>query len=390
MANVVTAVYKNIQPNRTQAYLRSQLVADIIAKAEFGNVSPAQTIKFPYGNSVAVQTYGYQTGNARTDMTLVSDSYTIDQVKTAVMGYDKIQNQLAQNPSWVSDVEQEMAYQLARNVDQSVIAEGVAGAYTVVAGGAITAGGLLALMAETSAKLREAQRMPGMLYWIMDPLRAALLPQMNASAGFAKADSALVSGLNGFEGAEAVGFKVLISNDLAYSVSLTHAATPTNGQTITIGGVTWTFVTTGTATNPGEISINGATQANLRDAINGTGVPGASVYIDVAPESRIEMTNSGLSMAAFAANVAVITKYGRINGSTTNGTNAFGTETSSMLAGVAGAIDMTMVQSPIFEELPAQTSGNVTHAKDMIMTTLWGSGVWHRRARSLAKITFNA
>lgn len=388
MANTVSAAYKVVQPNRTQAFLRSKLIASAITKSEFGVVAPAQTIKFPYGNSVKVQDYGYMSGNTRTDQTLVNDSYTIDQVKTAVMGYDKIQNLAIANPSWVSDIEQEMAYQLQRQVDQSVIAEAVSGAYTTVAGGTVTAGGLLQLMAETNARLVEAQKMEGMMYWVMDPLRAALLPQMNATTGFVKSDDALAVGYNGYMGSEAVGFKVLVSNDLGYTVSLTHAATPTNGQTITIGGHTWTFATT--AVNPGEIAISGASQTNLRDAVNGTGTPGSSAYIDLAAEERIEIQNSGLSMAAFSGNVAVITKYGRINGSTTNGTNAFGVETCSMLAGVAGAIDMTMLQAPMFEELMAQTSGATTHAKDMIMTTMWGAGVWHRRARSLAKVTFNA
>lgn len=395
MSNVVTDAYKSVQPNRTQAYLRSNLVADVIAKAEFGAVVPMQNIKFPYGNTIEVQDYGYQSGNARTDMTLTSDSYNIDQAKTAVMGYDKIQNLLVQNPSWVGDVEQQMGYELARNADQFVIQKGVDNAYTTVTGGSIGAGDLLQLMAETTARLREARRMPGMLYFLMDPLRAALLPQMGASSGFAKADSALVSGMNGFEGNEAVGFKVLITNELKYTVAFTLATNPTAAQTFTLGNWTWTFRANGTAAVAGEISLGTGgsaladTQANLRLAINGTGTPGASTYIDFASEIRKDIKNTQLTCGAFVANVATITKYGRIDGSTTT-VGTFGTETANMLAGVAGAIDFTMLQNPFFEELPAQTSGYTTHAKDMIMTTLFGAGVWYRRKRSLAKITFNA
>lgn len=393
MNNVVSAAYKSVQPNRTQMYLRSQLVADVITKAEFGNVSPAQNIKFPYGNSVVVQDYGYQAGNARTDMTLVGDSYNIDQVKTAVMGYDKIQNLAIQNPTWTSDVEQEMGYQLARNVDQTVIQKGITNAFVNVAAGAITAGGLLKLMAETDAKLTEAERMAGEKYWIMDALRAALLPQMDASSGFARADDALVKGMNGFNGNEAVGFKILVSNNLKYTLVLTATPNPTNGMTLTLGNFTFTFVTTGTATNPGEVSLGAnaaATEVNLKDAINGTGVPGASTYIDFSADDRTNMKNSQLTISAFVADVATITKYGRINASSTT-LYTLGTETSDMLAGVMGAMDMTMVQTPVFEELPANVAaGSFTHAKDMGMTTFWGAGVWFRRKRSLARISFNA
>lgn len=394
MPNIVSAAYKVVQPNRTQAYLRSQMVSDVIAKAEFGSISPMQTIKFPYGNSVKVQDYGFQTGNLRTDMTLTSDSYTIDAAKTAVMGYDKLQNIYIQNPSWVGDVEQEMGYQLSRAVDQYTIQKGVNGAYTSVTGGSITAGGLLQLMAETSAKLREAQRMAGMLYWVMDPLRAALLPQMNASSGFARADSALINGMNGYEGQESCGFQVLISNDLLYTVVLTFSAIPVAGTTITLGGFTAQWAANGAATNANDISISTTSalaEANLRAWANGTGTPGATTYIDASADDRINMQNAGLTCGAFTADVGTVTKYGRIAASTTGGTLTFGTETSNMIAGVAGAIDLTMLQAPLFEERDAQVAaGYVTHAKDMIMTELFGGGVWYRRKRSLAKIPFNA
>lgn len=393
MANSVSAAYKSVQPNRTQAYLREALVSDVITKAEFGNVSPAQNIKFPYMNSVKVQDYLYQTGNPRTDITQVADSYEIDQAKTAVAGYDRIQNLQMQNPSWVSMIEEEMGFQLARNVDQTVIQTGIDAAYTQVAGGGITAGALLALMANTAAYLTEARAFPGMRYWIMDPLRAALLPQMDASSGFVRADSALVKGMNGYQGQEAVGFKILISNELEYTVVFTLETNPTNGMTMTLGGFTWRFVTTGTAAAAGDISLGAnvaATEVNIVFAVNGTGTPGVSTYIDLSAEDRIDIDNSGLAITSFTSDDATVTKFGRINGSTTS-LGTFGVETSEMLAGVAGAIDMTMLQTPLYDELPAQVAaGSVTHARDMIMTTLWGSGVWHRNARSLAAISFNA
>lgn len=395
MPNTVSAAYKQVQPNRTQAYLRYKMVSDVIAKAEFGQVTPAQTIKFPYGNSVKVQDYGYQSGNSRTDMTLVADSYTIDQAKSAVMGYDKIQNLQIQNPSWVADIEAEMGQQLARNVDQYVINKGVTSAFGTYAGGALSSSNMLATLATGSAILEEQLAMPGMQYALMDPLKAALLPQMDALLGFTKSDDALTVGANGFQGKESVGFKVLVSNNLPYSNTLTLSTNPSAGHTLVVGGYTWTFVANGTATNPGEISIGGsaaATQAIVKDALNGAGSPGASTYIEPASEDRIYMQNSQLTCGSFNTNVATVTKYGRINGSiTVAGANAFGTETTVMLLGIAGAIDMTMLQAPYFEELPANAgTGKVTHAKDMIMTTLFGAGVWQRKARSLLKVTCNA
>jgi len=392
MTNTVSAAYKIVNPNRTQAYLRHNLIADAITKAEFGNVAPAQEIRFPYGNSIAVQTYGYQTGNARTDMTLTKDSYNVDQAKTAVMGYDRIQNLLVQNPDWVSTVEQEMGQQLARNVDQFAINKGVTSAFTTVTGGTLAAGNLLQTLANANAYLDESLAMPGQRYVVLDPLRAALLPQMNASAGFVNADNALIEGVNGFSGQTAVGFKVFISNQLLYSNSFTMGTNPTNGQTLTIGGYTWNFATT--ATNPGDVYIGAAasnTQATLVTAINASGTPSSTTYIEPLADDRVAMQNAQLTCGAFSSNVATITKYGRMNISSTVTAAVVGTETSNLLAGVMGAIDLTMLQTPFFEELPASVAvGSQTHAKDMMMTTLFGAGVWNRRKRALAKISFNA
>jgi hypothetical protein len=58
------------------------------------------------------------------------------------------------------------------------------------------------------------------------------------------------------------GFYVYSSNNLPTTVTLTMDTQPTNLDTITILGVTWTWVTDGTAAAAGEINIG----ANIADA----------------------------------------------------------------------------------------------------------------------------
>lgn len=67
-----------------------------------------------------------------------------------------------------------------------------------------------------------------------------------------------------------------------------------------------------------------------------------------------------------------------------------GTETFSMLAGVMGAIDCTILRQPYVEELSVSSVGAANHSKNLIATTLFGAGVYHLRKRGLVKITANA
>lgn len=380
---------------RVQASLRSETIADRIAKTEFKNLTPFQQIVFPYMNDPRVQTYSYSGSNTVDDTVMTTDGYTIDQVKTATANYDPVQNALFQDPSWQDQMAQDMAYQLARNVDQYVLNTGVNGAYSTRAWGTPSSSNTLALLANVDADLTENEAFAGSRYIVLDPLRCALLPQMDASQGYQAADSALELGVNQYVGRTSVGLHVFRSNNLPYSVVFTCDTQPTAADTFTVKGVTWTCIADGGTATAGQIKIG----ANLADfqaifvtAINGTTAPSAGDYLDVATASRRVYQNSQISAAAFSGNNCTITAYGRINATETftAATNVFGTETASTIAGVVGAIDLTMLRQPVVEELSVSSVGAANHSKNLIATELYGAGVFTKRKRGLVKVTFNA
>lgn len=104
-----------------------------------------------------------------------------------------------------------------------------------------------------------------------------------------------------------MGFNIFMTNQLAWSAQLTLAATPTNGDSITINGLIFKFVTS--ATNPGEITISGTSQTILRTAIN---APFTSASGYVAQTDNITNRNAltNLSVAAFASNLGLFTQAG--------------------------------------------------------------------------------
>ena len=110
-------------------------------------------------------------------------------------------------------------------------------------------------------------------------------------------DTGLTSRLNGEIG-KVDGFRVLETNNLPHVVKLTVDTIPTASDTMVVAGVTWTFVAA--PSNPGEIDIAAsaaAQQAIITDAINGTGTPGATSYIEVSDADRLKMQNAGVQIA---------------------------------------------------------------------------------------------
>lgn len=380
-------------PKKIQQNLKSALVADAISTAMFGNVAPKQQIVFPYMNDPRVQTYSYSGTNTVDDTVMTTDGYTIDQVKTSTGNYDPVQNNLFQDMSWQDKLANQMGYQLARNIDQYVLNTGINGAYTTMAAGTVGTGNILQIFTAADAYMTESEAFAGDRYLVMDAFTLNYLPQMDVAGGFTRADRALVSGINGYVGSTSAGLKVFQSNNLPYSTVVTLSVIPVAGTTFTIKGVVFTAAANGAASAAGEFSISttaALAQANLRAAINGTGTPGASTYIEVSTPNRRILQNSQTSCSAFSSDVATITSYGRQGISTTIASAVIGTETFSMLAGVMGAIDCTILRQPYVEELSVSSVGAANHSKNLIATTLFGAGVYHLRKRGLVKITANA
>lgn len=385
-----------IQPEATQMYLRSRLVVDRIAKTRFPEfVRKGQQIDFDYDDGVTVGDYTYGTGVTTGDTTITNDNYTITTPVSASFMYDPLQNKTTKDPNWKAGKAQEIAYQLSRRIDQYGLGVGIDNAFATLAAGSLSASNMMELLVESDARLTENLAMPGMRFIVLDPMRKAILPLMDAANGFETADDALMMGMNGYEGKTSAGLHVFTSNELPYSVTLDLTTNPTAGDTLTLFGRTWTFVLNGTAASAGDISIAGsaaATQAIVVNAINGTGTPGASTYIDFSTKIRKSLSNTQLTAGAFAANVSTITSKGRMNASDTltATSEGFGTETFSMLAGVVGALDLTIQARPLIEEKDVVSTTTVSHAKQVLGTTQFGAGVFENYKPSLLKITANA
>lgn len=90
------------------------------------------------------------------------------------------------------------------------------------------------------------------------------------------------------------GFECFLSNALPWTGRLELPTIPVAADTITINGVVLTAAADGAATAAGEYSIQTTVDlaaAELVKLINGTGTPGADVYIDVSTADRRKLKN---------------------------------------------------------------------------------------------------
>ncbi len=389
MAAINTLVSVTRFAKDSQVFLTSSLIARNICSTKFkSDLMPGRTIDFPYQSDVRVQSYTYSTDLTIDGQTATSSTYSIDQVKAATGNIDPLQNQQGHTLGLQAQISQRIGYRLAQNIDQYVINTAVGNTASTVAGGTLSASNMFEKLTDCMSTLGANEARPGSKFVILDYPRIATLAQVDKANGFNLADSTLV---NGFVGNTAAGFKVYVSNNLPFTFTNTMATIPTAGDTFSFMGETWTWAASGAATAARDISIGAnaaAAQANFILAINGTGTPGATTYIDTSTYKRRQMQGRQATASAFATNVSTVTYFGKATPSAvfTTGTNVFGTETGSTVAGIEGAIDLT-VQTEPYVDVRGETKNL---SQNLIGVTQFGAGVFFLDKNSLVKFTFNA
>ena len=385
MANSLSALNPTYFKNTIQDYLNNMMVGMPISNRKCeALLTDGQAVDFPYINDVRVQSYTQGTDLTADALTAVSDTLTVNQSKVALFVVDPVQEKQAK-ADYPITLSKQCAYVIGNEMDQNLLAAGVAGATDTVTGGALTTATLLSKMADSRAELAR-NNAQGDYFYVLDPERISLLAQTFISNGFQVGDKTLV---NGFAG-RAMGFDIYESNNLAYSVTLTVDTIPTAAETITVAGVEWTLIADGGTCAAGEMKIGGDV-ADFKTifvaAINGATAPTAGDYLDVATADRRKYQNMQVSAATFGGDDCVITAYGKIAGSETMAvaTNIFGTETSNALCGVKGAISLALQMTPelYVREEPLQLATNY------MVHHLYGSTVFTRDAARLVKLSFN-
>lgn len=185
------------------------------------------------------------------------------------------------------------------------------------------------------------------------------------------------------------GWDILYSNNLPWSATLTMGATPTDGDTVTIAGVTFTFKTT-LGTTAGNVAIGGSANAactNLSELINSPTTTDAgqvalsaeNVFL-LRDKRRLTSTdNTGsLSLAGYGDIV--------VSETFTSASNVFSAQLQKSLFCVKGCVDMIVQIPPKIEVVRDQDQ-----FADIVKSLLgYGKKTYADGAREMVYVKINA
>lgn len=184
------------------------------------------------------------------------------------------------------------------------------------------------------------------------------------------------------------GWEVVYNNNLRFTASLALASTPTDGDTVSIAGVTFTFKATPVLAGAVDIGTDGPTSLdNLVAAINDSGTVG-STYIQLSAENRFLLTSKRSVVAVDGTTELGITGYGDIvvAETLTAAADVWSAQHQDSLFCVKGAVDL-VVQIPPKVEVDRDPDQFADIVKSLLG---YGKKTFADGAREMVRVKINA
>lgn len=220
------------------------------------------------------------------------------------------------------------------------------------------------MVAQTHAKLFSNNAPMTNVCWVLDPFSLSQIAQFPIGKDITNENTIFKNGFSG----NLFGAEVYVSNNLTGEAVLSIATTPTDGDTIVIGGVTFTFKTT-LGSTAGNIAIGGSADAarlNLSELINAPGTTDAGqVALSAADQITIADTLRLTATDSASANTMTIIGIGSsrltLSETLTDATDAWTANFVHCYYGQKGAIDVAVQDQPEMEmrEEPKQLTTNI-------------------------------
>lgn len=220
------------------------------------------------------------------------------------------------------------------------------------------------MVAQSYAKLFSNNVAMTNLCWVLDPFSVSQIAQYPIGKDITSNNTVFINGFSG----TLFGAEVYTSNNLTAEAVLSIATTPTDGDTVTIGGVTFTFKTT-LGSTAGNVAIGGSADAarlNLSELLNAPGTTDAGqVALSAADQITISDTLGIVATDSASANTLTIVARGAsrltVSETLTDGTDAFTKNFVHCYYGMKGAIDVAIQDQPEVEmrDEPKQLTTNI-------------------------------
>lgn len=355
MANDLTVFNPEYWAREMQVIFFKENVAIALANTELRDqLVDGDTINRPYRSHLVVKTYTKGTDIVSQDVSGTNEQLTVATAKVVpfyVDDIDKIQNKWNMADKFAGD-----AMRMLNNILDQVIASEYTNANSDVYAADVGGSGATTPLTASTSNIQQIFTAASRKLDALDIPQAGrfamigprLLELIRLYIGGKDTSMADIIGNNG-KVAERFGFELYYSNNLAYSATWTPANQPSDGDTISIAGVTFTFETS-TLTTAGQVKSETSTAVtldNLVAAINDSGT--AAQYIAVSDADRFKLSKAGI-VATDGTTTLGIVGFGDIVVAASDSANdPWSAQTQHALFGLKGATDLLVQKSPNVE-----------------------------------------
>lgn len=368
-----TAVFRSVASFTEQATLRD-----------------GQIVDRPYRSDIVGENYTKGTALTAQDLTATSDQLTVNKFKGLLMyvdNVDKIQNKWSAAKLWAEEattrlqllIDGEFFYEALSAADS--IDDGDLGG-TAGNGISLSTANVLNVFGKTNRKLDVNNVPRSERFFAISPQFFDVLWQYIAGKESLLGDK---TGENGNVGTFA-GFKLYQTNNLTGTAQWVPANNPSNNDTITVNGITFTFVSSiGAAAGNILIGANtAATIDNLVALINAGGVTSdagvSNVSLSTANQRKVQnwVAVDGTTYIEVRAKGA---SYMTVSGSDSSDVWTAAKQIQHCLAGRKGAIDMVIQKEPTVEMDSTVSAGK--SGMNILPLTVFGVKTFNQGANEI-------
>ena len=390
--NVLTGFNAEYWAKETQPIFFKENVALALANKHW--LADGSTYHQPYSGPVAVQTYTKGSDVTIQNVFGTDSELSIDTTKVApfyVDNVDELQNKwdsvdmfaaqaMRALNNWLDQEVMEEVTNANNNVDDGDCG-GSSGTYVDP-----DVNNILQIFSAAGRYLDDWDVPQTQRFFTIGPRLKELLILYLAGKDTALADKV---GENGYMGSR-FGFQLYFSNNIYWTGTLTldDASNMTDGDTVSIANVTFTFKTDPVL--PGAVDIGASTEAshdNLIAAINDTGTAGTT-YIQLSARDRRRLNKAGIVATDATATTITCIGYGDSATATVcdNVTDVWSAQRSHPLAGITKMIDIIVQQEPNF----LFTQPEKKLGRNVLPWMHFGKKVFENQADALVDIRIDA
>lgn len=391
MVNVLTPMSPTYWSRRMGYKLyKSNVYRSLANFEEESTLHNGQIVDRQYRSDISVENYTKGTALSAQDLTATSDQLTVNTVKALLMyidDIDKIQNKYAAANLWAD----EAAIRLANSIDATFFYEVVNANNTVddgslggTSGNGITVStsNIFNIFGKINEKL-DANNVP------LSERYFAISPQFKNILWLAiQGKQTMLGDKTGEAGniGEYGGLKLYLTNNLTGEATWVPANNPSNNDTITVQGITFTFVTT-IGSTAGNILVAGSTALtidNLVALINAGGVTTDSgvsnVSLSVANRRAVQMWVAVDNTTSITVRVKGAS-YVTVSGS--DGTDVWtaAKQIQSLMAGRKKAVDCVVQKYPTVKMDETTSAGTI--GMNILPYTLFGTKTFNQGKNEL-------